>query len=106
MTLDDLGAAAGVHPLHLARAFRRYFGCSVGGYVRRLRVEAASCALLDADEPLARVAHRFGFTDQSHFTRVFARVMGVPPGRFRLGHAASRRGPRARPVQDGGTESG
>ena len=81
-SLDELAQMAGVHAVHLARAFRKYHNCTVGDYVRRLRVEFASQQLTSTDTPLASIALLAGFADQSHLTRCFARQFGVTPGRY------------------------
>lgn len=82
-TLDELARGAGVHPAHLTRAFRSANGCSIGEFVRQLRIEWAAEQLLAASTPLSFVAVQAGFYDQSHFTRVFTRQMGVAPSRYR-----------------------
>lgn len=84
LTLAEIGRAAGVHPIHLARMFRKAHGCSVGEYVRRLRITTARAALLKSSAPLADVAAMAGFADQSHLCRTFRRLVGVTPGRYRL----------------------
>jgi AraC family transcriptional regulator len=78
-----LASSVGVHPVHLAREFRRHFRCSVGDYIRRLRIDFVRRSLLETDAPLSEVALSAGFSDQSHLTRVFREAMGVPPGQFR-----------------------
>jgi AraC family transcriptional regulator len=83
MGLYELSAAVGVHPVHLARDFRKHRGCTVGDYVRRLRIDYACSALLQTEAALAEIAADSGFADQSHFTRIFHRAMGMPPGHFR-----------------------
>lgn len=80
--LSDVAAAAGVHPGHFARAFRRHAGCTVGEYVRRVRVERAKERIASGDA-LADVAIACGFADQSHFTRTFRRIAGVTPAAYR-----------------------
>lgn len=82
-TLVELADEAGVHRTHLARAFRRHFGCTVGEFVRRRRVEFACRQLRDTDLSLSRVAYAAGFADQSHMTRTFGRLLGTTPGRYR-----------------------
>jgi len=82
-SLTELAAAVGVHPAHLARCFRREYGQTVGEYARALRLEWAAEQLALDDAPLAEIALRAGFADQSHFTRAFRRHAGVPPGRYR-----------------------
>ena len=78
-----VAAAVGVHPVHLAREFRRRYGCTMGEYVRRLRVESACRSLSASDAPLAQIAAASGFYDQSHFSRVFKRQTGLAPGAYR-----------------------
>ena len=80
----ELAREAGVHPVYLARIFRRYYGCTVGEYVRLIRVQQAQQDLLDSNEPIADIALKNGFADQSHFTRSFKHVTGVTPARYRL----------------------
>lgn len=81
--LSTLADIAGVSPEHLARTFRREKGCTVGEYVRQLRVERARHALAEDDRPLSRLALELGFYDQSHFTRTFKAYVGCPPGEYR-----------------------
>ncbi len=83
LSLDTIAAAVAVHPVHLARAFRREHGCSVGEYLRRLRVEAACHSLSTTDMPLADIALASGFSDQSHFTKTFRQYGGMTPGEYR-----------------------
>ena len=78
-----IAAQLGVHPAHLARAFRARYGDSLGGYARRLRLEWAAEQLVRSDVPLAWLACQAGFVDQSHFTRAFRGHFGLTPGRYR-----------------------
>jgi AraC family transcriptional regulator len=82
-SLTRLAESVGVHPVTLARAFRRAFGCTVGEYVRRLRIERATRELADTDLPLAEIALAAGFSDQSHFSNLFRQHTGLSPLRFR-----------------------
>jgi AraC family transcriptional regulator len=88
---EAVAAAAGVHPAHLMRAFRRHHGCTVGEYVRGLRVEYALRLLQDSDASLAQVALDAGFCDQGHFSRSFKAHTGVSPGEFRRASGRARR---------------
>jgi AraC family transcriptional regulator len=72
-----------VHPAHLAREFRRRRHCTIGGYVRRLRVEFACRELSSTDAPLAEIALAAGFSHQSHLTRTFKELTGMTPAKFR-----------------------
>lgn len=81
--LSSLAETAGVSPEHLSRTFREHMDCTVGEYVRRLRVERAREALVTGEESLSRLALRLGFYDQPHFTRTFKAHVGCPPGEYR-----------------------
>jgi len=81
--IRDIAEEVGIHPDHLSRMFRRYYGELPGEYVRSLRLESAAEELLAGEISIATVAVRAGFCDQSHFTRAFKSCFGLTPGRFR-----------------------
>jgi AraC family transcriptional regulator len=81
--LGELAGRVGVHPAHLARVFRQHRGTTIGTYVRRIRLDWAASQLASTGEPIAALAARAGFADQSHFTRAFKRHTGRTPGRYR-----------------------
>ncbi len=83
VTLAEVAATVGVHPVYLARVFRQHFHCSVGEYVRRLRIETACRQMTQTEASLVEIAHAVGFYDQSHFTRTFKRITGLTPAEFR-----------------------
>jgi AraC family transcriptional regulator len=83
LQLAEVAEAVGVHPVHLARAFRRRYGTPVGTYARELRLAWAAGRLADSDDGIAQVALEAGFFDQSHFTRAFKRHFGRTPLAYR-----------------------
>jgi AraC family transcriptional regulator len=80
----------GVHPDHLVHAFRRQYHCTVGEYVRQLRIEFACRQITSSDMPLAEIAVEAGFADQSHFTKTFKRLVGMTPSEFQRHSRPSR----------------
>jgi AraC family transcriptional regulator len=90
-TLAELSVLADVHPVYLARMFRQFFGRSIAGYARLLRLEWAANRIAHSDDPLGVIAVRAGFFDQSHFTRWFKRHTGVTPGQYRSAASIRRR---------------
>jgi AraC family transcriptional regulator len=74
---------AGVHPVHLTRQFRRWYGCSVREYLRDRRDRMAADAVAQGDLPLTRIAHMFGYADQAHFSRCFRRFALTSPLGYR-----------------------
>lgn len=87
-SLTAIAQRVGAHPVHLARAFRRCQGMTVGQYVRKLRVNYAMHALAGEDS-LSDIAAHAGFSDQSHLGRVFRTATGMTPLQFRLQHRRS-----------------
>lgn len=83
VTVSALAREAGVHRVHLARRFREHFGVPVTQYARRLRLETAQRMLATTTAPLAQVAARAGYADQSHLTRAMRATLGTTPGRVR-----------------------
>jgi AraC family transcriptional regulator len=83
LRMRDLAREAGVHPVHLARAFRKFEKRTPGEYQKHLQIRAACELLGKPDWPLAEIAAECGFADQSHFTRAFRRMAATTPLRFR-----------------------
>ena len=79
----DLAALVGVHRAHLHRVFRAYHRCTIGAYVRRLRVERAAKALQQSSDSIVKIALDCGFSDQPHMTRLFRKWVGVTPATYR-----------------------
>jgi len=88
-SLSVLACCSGRHPVHVCRQFHRQFNCTIGEYVRRIRIARAQFLLRSSDLPLAEVALACGFADQSQFTRAFRRIAGFPPRQFQKRFASS-----------------
>jgi AraC family transcriptional regulator len=88
-TLSRLAEEVGVHPIYLARSFRKHYHCTVGEYVRRLRIETACREIAASGKALSEIATASGFYDQSHFSNAFKRYTGMTPAEFRARVRAS-----------------
>ena len=84
LPLAAVAGQVGVHPVHLARTFRRCYDTTFASYVRHLRVEFARRELAGSAASLSDIAIAAGFCDQSHFTRLFKRHTGLTPAEYRL----------------------
>jgi AraC family transcriptional regulator len=78
-----MAAAEGLHPVYLARTFRRFLGAAPVEYLERLRLERCTLVLARSAVPVARVAAEAGYADQSHFCRRFRRAYGMAPSAYR-----------------------
>lgn len=82
-TIAQLAQECGLSPGYFARAFRQSTGVSPHQWLMQKRVDRARALLSVGRMDLAEIALACGFVDQSHFTRVFARIEGQTPGRWR-----------------------
>ena len=92
--LADLARTSGYSRQHFARAFKASTGFSPYQYVLARRIETAQ-AMLAEGTPIAAVSAACGFSDQSHFTRLFRQRTRLSPGawqrRERCGPGPGRR---------------
>jgi AraC family transcriptional regulator len=86
LTLGEIARTVGVHPVTLAREFRRYYQCTIGELVRRERIEFACRELQQPGVTITDIAVAAGFYDQSHFARTFKKITGISPARYRDHH--------------------
>jgi len=82
-TLAQVARVADVHPMHLAKLFRKRFGYSMGEWLRRQRIAWACDQLSRGTETISAIAFAAGFADHAHFTRTFHRVTGSTPRWYR-----------------------
>lgn len=82
-SLAAVAGIVGIHPTHLARGFRRYYGQSIGEYLQRIRIDYACRKLREDKDSLVEIALGSGFSDQSHFSKTFRRLTGQTPSAFR-----------------------
>ena len=83
LQMGELAAIARLHPVHLSRTFKAYYGCSIREYLQRLRLNHARQLLDDDQLSLTEIAAEAGFCDQGHFSKIFKKVYGTSPGSYR-----------------------
>lgn len=86
--ISEIARTVGVHPVHLARTFREFFGCTPGDYLRRCRLDRAAVLLARNKLPIARIASQGGFADQSHFSKLFRKAFLMSPSEYRRAHVS------------------
>lgn len=84
ITLKQLSQNLDINPAYLSREFSKYFNdLSFGDYIRKLRIEKAIEYLDTTSYSLTKIAYLAGFSDQSHFTRIFKKHTGQNPSAYR-----------------------
>jgi YesN/AraC family two-component response regulator len=84
LSLTELAESLDVNPTYVSRTFARYFDdLSFGDYIRKLRIEKALHLLDTTAYTLTEIAYLTGFSDQSHFTRIFKKQTGQNPSEYR-----------------------
>lgn len=83
ITLDQVAGAACTSKYHLSRLFRETAGVTYQSYLNRVRVDHAKKLLNDAVLSITDVAHSAGYTDLTHFERIFKKLVGSTPSQFR-----------------------
>ena len=83
ITLDDVANYAYLSKSYLSKIFKEEMDCTLTAYINKVRVEKSKQLLLDERISLADIAGQVGFEDQSYFTKVFKKVTGISPGKFK-----------------------
>jgi AraC-like DNA-binding protein len=84
MSLKEISRSLKVHPTYLSREFSKYFDdLSFGEYIRKLRIDKAISMMKDTGYSLTEIAYLTGFSDPSHFNRIFKLHIGRTPAAYR-----------------------
>ena len=88
VTLDDVSAGVGITKNYLCNAFKRNTGITILECLNLIRIRKAAELIVYSDLSLAQVAQLCGYVSVSHFNRVFAHYIGLPPGQCRRAYSA------------------
>jgi AraC family transcriptional regulator len=83
LTLQQVASECGLSVAHFSRAFKISAGATPHEWLQFRRIDRARTLLAENRQSLSEIALRCGYSDQSHFTRIFSRVVGVTPGAWR-----------------------
>jgi len=83
LSLSWISEQVGLHPVSLSKHFSRYYKCTLGMYIRKIRVEHALHLIRQGNLSLTGIAYQCGFSDQAHFTRTFLSVTGMLPKTYK-----------------------
>ncbi|MEP7143228.1 MAG: helix-turn-helix transcriptional regulator [Ferruginibacter sp.] len=82
VSLNSLSGTLGISPITISRYFPSYFKCTMGEYMRELKIDRAVELIKSTKLSLTEIAYTCGFADQSHFIRTFKQQTGVLPGKY------------------------
>lgn len=84
LSLQQASDELEINPAYLSREFSKYFdNLSFGDYIRKMRIEKAILLMETASYSLTEIAYLTGFSDQSHFNRIFKKQTGQNPSTYR-----------------------
>lgn len=83
LTIDDIAQVVYLSPCYVSRIFKQGLGCTLMEYLTQVRVEKAKTMLKNPKYNVMQVAEESGFEDPGYFTRVFKKIEGITPSRFK-----------------------
>ncbi len=86
ITLSELAAHVDLNPSYLSRLFKRETGSTISDYIMRTKLETAANMLIYSDYTSTEIASILAFSDQSYFTELFHKYMGVTPKKYQSMH--------------------
>jgi YesN/AraC family two-component response regulator len=86
LSLNDISEHVSFSVSYLSRIFKEEKGLSLSSYINEVRIRNAKAMLLGSDMPLSSLAYCCGFDDQSYFSKVFKKLTGTTPGKYREKH--------------------
>jgi AraC-like DNA-binding protein len=92
LSLQQVSNELEINPAYLSREFSKYFdNLSFGDYIRKLRIEKAIGLMTDTSYSLTEIAYLTGFSDQSHFNRIFKKQIGQNPSVYKKSALQSKK---------------
>ncbi len=83
ITLDEIANHCNYSTSYLSHHFKKVVGVNVNHYINRMKVEYSKDYLIRSDDTLAKIAEDLGFSDVSYYSRMFTKILGIAPGKFR-----------------------
>ena len=83
ISLEEIARASGLSAPYFSTIFKEEMGENLSSYLNRLRVEKAANLLTASEKSLSKIAEICGFEDQSWFSKIFKKIQGVSPGKYR-----------------------
>lgn len=93
LSLQQVSDELEINPAYLSREFSKYFeNLSFGEYIRKMRIKKAILLMETPTYSLTEIAYLTGFSDQSHFNRIFKKITGLNPSAYKKNNLKSKKG--------------
>ncbi|MDC7236739.1 MAG: helix-turn-helix domain-containing protein [Sphaerochaetaceae bacterium] len=83
ISLNDIASYCNYSPSYLSHHFKKIVGVNINVYINKMKVEHSKNHLLKTDDTLSTIAEELGFSDVSYYSRIFTKICGISPGKFR-----------------------
>ncbi len=83
VTLEEVALNSSLSTTYFSRIFKKEMNCSFNNYLNRVRIEMSKKLLLNESISLIEVSIIVGFEDQSYYSKVFKKITGISPGKYR-----------------------
>ncbi len=83
ITLEDVASYVHLSPTYFSKLFKDETKYNFNTYLNNVRIEMGKKLLLDESIPIVDISNLIGFEDQSYFSKVFKKLTGVTPGKYR-----------------------
>jgi len=83
ITLEDVASYVHLSPTYFSKLFKDETQYNFNTYLNNVRIEMGKKLLLDESIPIVDISNLIGFEDQSYFSKVFKKITGATPGKFR-----------------------
>lgn len=83
VSIEDIAQAVYLSPCYISRLFKQNLGCTISEYLTQVRIENAKTMLKSSQYTITQVAEESGFEDPTYFARVFKKIEGITPSRYR-----------------------
>lgn len=90
VTLEEVASFVYLSPSYFSKIFKEEMGRNFNSYLNHIRIEMSKRLLVDDSVVLVDVSNIVGYEDQSYFSKVFKKLTGVSPGKYRESRGQSK----------------
>jgi len=83
ISLEQIANHCNYSTSYLSHHFKKIVKVNINEYMNKMKVEHSKNYLLKTDDTLAKIAEELGFSDVSYYSRIFTKICGISPGKFR-----------------------